>query len=62
MIKNYNGLLEHGFQFNDIENPNLFRTMYPYKEIPKLIFNQRVVPMKLSQDIHITDTTLIDAL
>ena len=60
MIKNYTGLLEHGFQFNDVENPNLFRTMYPYKEIPKLIFNQRVVPMNLPKDIHITDTTFRD--
>ena len=54
------GLLELGFQFTDVEKPNLFRNMYPYNDIPKLIFNHRVVPMKLSEDIHITDTTFRD--
>ena len=54
------GLLELGFQFTDVDKPNLFRNMYPYNDIPKLIFNHRVVPMKLSEDIHITDTTFRD--
>ncbi len=54
------GLLEFGYKFMDIKEPNLFRNMYPYSEIPKLIFNQRIVPMDLPKDIFITDTTFRD--
>ena len=54
------GLLELGFQFTDVKEPNLFRNMYPYNDIPKLIFNQRIVPMNLPKDIFITDTTFRD--
>ena len=54
------GLLELGFQFTDVQNPNLFRNMYPYNDIPKLIFNHRIVPMNLPEKIYITDTTFRD--
>lgn len=54
------GLLELGFEFKDIDKPNLFRNMYPYNEIPKLVFNQRIVPMDLPKEIYITDTTFRD--
>ena len=54
------GLLELGFQFTDVPEANLFRNMYPYNDVPKLIFNQRVVPMKLPEQIYITDTTFRD--
>lgn len=54
------GLLELGFEFNDVENPNLFRNIYPYNDIPKLIFNHRIVPMNLPKKIYITDTTFRD--
>lgn len=54
------GLLEFGYHFMDVEKPNLFRNMYPYNEIPRLIFNQRVVPMNFPERIFITDTTFRD--
>ncbi|HCC35912.1 MAG TPA: 2-isopropylmalate synthase [Ruminococcaceae bacterium] len=54
------GMLEFGFRFMDVENANLFRHMYPYNEIPKLIFNQRIPPMNLPEEIAITDTTFRD--
>ncbi|HPU58399.1 MAG TPA: 2-isopropylmalate synthase, partial [Candidatus Avimonas sp.] len=54
------GLLEPGFQFNDTPEPNLFRNMYPYNDIPRYIFNQRIVPMNLPDEIFITDTTFRD--
>ncbi len=54
------GLLELGFQFTDVSEPNLFRNMYPYNDIPKLIFNHRIVPMNLPDKIYITDTTFRD--
>lgn len=54
------GLLELGYKFTDVKDPNLFRNMYPYNTIPKLIFNHRIVPMNLPKDIFITDTTFRD--
>ena len=54
------GLLELGYKFMDVKDPNLFRNMYPYNTIPKLIFNHRIVPMNLPRDIFITDTTFRD--
>ncbi|MDD2362210.1 MAG: 2-isopropylmalate synthase [Oscillospiraceae bacterium] len=54
------GLLELGFQFTDVAEPNLFRNMYPFNDIPKLIFNHRIVPMNLPEKIYITDTTFRD--
>ena len=59
-LNHQTGLLEFGYQFSDRDTPNLFRNMYPYQEIPKLIFNQRIVPMDLPEDIFITDTTFRD--
>lgn len=54
------GLLELGYQFNDVKEPNLFRNIFPYNDIPKLIFNQRIVPMNLPKNIYITDTSFRD--
>ncbi|MCL2546082.1 MAG: 2-isopropylmalate synthase [Oscillospiraceae bacterium] len=54
------GLLEFGYKYTELEKPNLFRYMYPYDQIPRLIFNQRIVPMNLPDKIYITDTTFRD--
>lgn len=54
------GMLEFGYQYREVSEPNLFRNMYPYKEVPRLIFNHRIVPMNLPEKIYITDTTFRD--
>ena len=54
------GLLELSYSFTDLPEGNLFRNMYPYNEVPKLIFNHRIVPMNLPDKIYITDTTFRD--
>lgn len=54
------GLLELGFNYYNPPEGNYFRNMYPYNEIPKLVFNQRIVPMNLPERIYITDTTFRD--
>lgn len=54
------GLLELGYQFNEVKEANLFRNIFPYNDIPKLIFNHRIVPMNLPKKIYITDTTFRD--
>ncbi|GHV34664.1 HMGL-related enzyme [Clostridia bacterium] len=56
----HSGLLEFGYHYMERDDPNLFRNMYPYNEIPRLIFNQRIVPMNLPERIYITDTTFRD--
>lgn len=54
------GLLELGFNYYNPPEGNYFRNMYPFNEIPKLVFNQRIVPMNLPENIYITDTTFRD--
>jgi isopropylmalate/homocitrate/citramalate synthase len=40
--------------------PNLFRPLFPYDDVPRIGFNHRLVPMKMPKDIWITDTTFRD--
>ncbi|MBQ6569594.1 MAG: 2-isopropylmalate synthase [Clostridia bacterium] len=60
ILNKKSGMLEFGFNFMDVPQANLFRNMYPYNEIPRLIFNHRIVPMNLPEKIYITDTTFRD--
>ncbi len=54
-------LKEHmKFELQDVSEPNLFREYFPYSEVPKLPFSDRVVPKELPKDIFITDTTFRD--
>ncbi len=53
-------MLEIEFSFRDVKDPNLFRNIYPYNQIPKIVFNHRVVPMNIPENIYITDTTFRD--
>ena len=62
-MNEHNNLLrieEHMYQLQDVEKPNAFRNMFPYDEIPKIPFNDRVVPHNMPKEIWITDTTFRD--
>ncbi len=48
------------YALQDVEKPNLYRMLYSYEEVPKLMFNQRLVPMGMPKNIWITDTTFRD--
>jgi isopropylmalate/homocitrate/citramalate synthase len=48
------------FNLQDIPKPNLYRKIFSYKEIPKVTFNHRLVPMFIPEEIWITDTTFRD--
>ena len=48
------------FNLQDIQKPNLYREIFTYKEIPKITFNHRHVPMFVPNEIWITDTTFRD--
>jgi citrate (Re)-synthase len=40
--------------------PNLFREIFPYTEVPRIGFNHRLSPMRMPPEIWITDTTFRD--
>jgi isopropylmalate/homocitrate/citramalate synthase len=48
------------YSLQDIEEPNLYRDLFPYSEIPRIAFNHRHVPMNVPEEIWITDTTFRD--
>lgn len=59
----HNNLLqleEHMYPLVDVEKPNVFRNLFPYDEVPKIAFNDRIVPHNLPDKIWITDTTFRD--
>lgn len=62
-ISKKSNLLEqptYKYDLQDIRNPNLYRDMYNYEEVPKVVFNHRRVPMNMPEDIWITDTSFRD--
>ena len=59
----YSNLIEQSqykYSLQDVADPNLYRDIYPYDEIPKVAFNHRHVPLAMPRDIWITDTTFRD--
>ncbi|MBR2561524.1 MAG: 2-isopropylmalate synthase [Eubacterium sp.] len=53
-------LEEHMYQLVDVQTPNVFRNLFRYDEIPKIAFNDRIVPHHMPEEIWITDTTFRD--
>lgn len=53
-------LEEHMYPLVDVDTPNVFRNLFPYDEIPKIAFNDRIVPHCMPEEIWITDTTFRD--
>ena len=47
-------------QLKDVQQPNLYRDIFPYSEFPKVVFDDQTVPMENPQHIWITDTTFRD--
>ena len=48
------------YSLQDVAEPNLYRAVYPYTDVPRVTFNYRRVPMGMPQDIWITDTSFRD--
>ena len=62
-INPHSNLLERtNFEYSlqDVDQPNLYRMMFDYEEVPKIMFNRRLVPMGMPEEIWITDTTFRD--
>jgi len=51
---------EYHYELQDVAEPKLFRDIFPYTDIPKIPFNNRVVPMNPPEEIWMTDTTFRD--
>jgi isopropylmalate/homocitrate/citramalate synthase len=48
------------YSLQDVAEPNLYRDIFPYTEVPKIPFNYRLVPIGMPEKIWITDTTFRD--
>ena len=62
-INKKSNLLEqevYNYSLQNVAEPNLYRDLFPYTEIPKVSFNHRRVPMEMPDEIWITDTTFRD--
>ena len=62
-FSNQTNLLEqrnYHYSLQDVEDPNLYREIYNYEDIPKVAFNHRRVPINMPKEIWITDTSFRD--
>ena len=48
------------YPLQDVPEPNLFRNIYPYTELPKVLFEKATVPMAPARKVWVTDTTFRD--
>jgi len=48
------------YALQDVKEPNLYREIYDYESIPKIGFNNRLVPISMPDEIWLTDTTFRD--
>ncbi len=51
---------KYRYELQDVEEPNLYREIYDYDSIPKVTFNNRLVPTNMPDEIWMTDTTFRD--
>lgn len=50
----------YNYSLQDVKEPQLYRDIFDYENVPKVIFNNRIVPMAMPEEIWITDTTFRD--
>ncbi|MBQ9510522.1 MAG: 2-isopropylmalate synthase [Clostridia bacterium] len=50
------------YSLQDIKDPNLYRDIFNYEEVPKVAFNHRRVPIGMPKEIWITDTSFRDGM
>ena len=53
-------IAQYKYSLQDVAEPNLYRDLYDYTQIPMIAFNHRRVPENMPKDIWITDTTFRD--
>ncbi len=48
------------YSLQNVAEPNLYRDIYSYEDVPRIAFNHRRVPIGMPEEIFITDTSLRD--
>ncbi|UCB44676.1 MAG: histone-lysine N-methyltransferase [Spirochaetota bacterium] len=48
------------FKLEDVKHPKLFREIFPYTEVCKTTFDNRIIPISPPENIYISDTTFRD--
>lgn len=51
---------DYVYELKDTKEPELYRDIFPYDEVPRITFNYRLVPMHPPKEFWITDTTFRD--
>ncbi|MBA5850125.1 2-isopropylmalate synthase [Clostridium sp. cel8] len=50
----------YNYKLQNVQEPNLYKDIFPYDEVPKIVFSGVQFPMNIPDDIWITDTTFRD--
>jgi isopropylmalate/homocitrate/citramalate synthase len=48
------------FELKDVKEPALYRDMFPYTSVPRIVLEDRLIQTNIPKDIWITDTTFRD--
>ena len=51
---------EEQFVLQDVDEPNLYREMFPYNTLPQVVFEEATVGMNPAPNVWVTDTTFRD--
>jgi isopropylmalate/homocitrate/citramalate synthase len=57
-IKKYTAKMP--FELKEVKEPVLYRDMFPYSTVPRVVLEDRLIQTNIPQDIWITDTTFRD--
>ena len=52
--------VKRSFELNDVKEPVLYRDMFPYTTVPRVVLEDRLIQTNIPKDIWITDTTFRD--
>jgi len=48
------------YELKELDEPNLYKDIFPYSEVSKVIFDHKILPLSQAEEIFITDTTFRD--
>ena len=48
------------YKLKELDEPNLYKDMFPYTEVSKVVFDHKILPLSQAEEIFITDTTFRD--
>ncbi len=56
----YRYLKTSDLNIEDVKEPNLMKDIFPYDEVPRIVFDYKDVPIDFPSEIFVTDTTFRD--